>query len=127
MRPPIMQKNCTKMLSIFQESDWFILNENGQRERPMTEDEVADVKKMLLEEKIKEVRGQISQADQETNSNQFDDQQINLAGNTAEDTFSENAQLDYDDIIVSQRPVELSGGFLPIEGPVQPISDQLAS
>ena len=33
-----------------QESDWFILNENGQRERPMTEEEVADVKKMLEKE-----------------------------------------------------------------------------
>ena len=100
----------------FQESDWFILNENGQRERPMTEEEVADVKKMLLEEQLEEISAQDKIADRSTD----------VAPSVEEVTFSENAQLDYDDIIVG-NPVQLSGGFLPIDGPVQPISDQLAS
>ena len=29
------------------ESEWFALNENGQRERPMSAEEVAEVKKLL--------------------------------------------------------------------------------
>ena len=100
----------------FQESDWFILNENGQRERPMTEEEVADVKKMLLEEQLEEISARENNADRGAD----------VAASVEDVTFSENAQLDYDDIIVG-NPVQLSGGFLPIEGPVQPISDQLAS
>ena len=70
-----------------EESEWFVLNENGQRERPMTAEEIADVKRMLSDHST------------ETEPEQ------------AEET----------------NPIELTGGFLPIEGANPAISDQVAS
>ena len=84
----------------------------------MTEAEVADVKKMLLEEQLNDMAAAAAAQAAASSSSP-------AAGEEEEPTFTENAQLDYDDIIVGSQPVELSGGFLPIEGPVQPVSDQL--